>query len=105
MSKTTFTPGPWTFRQAYSNGEPSSIEIDAGARLRYNIATIASNDKAATMEGNARLIAAAPDLLAACQHALDTFGGVRPAEWMSASRAEFDMLTAAIAKAKGQPCQ
>jgi len=49
------------------------------------------------------MLKSAPKLLAACKHALDTFGGVRPEEYAAASRKEFDMLSAAIASAeKGQ---
>jgi hypothetical protein len=56
-------------------------------------------------ESNARLIAAAPDLLAACQKALDAFGGEiidSPLTGDECDRfAAILELTAAIAKAKG----
>lgn len=50
---------------------------------------------------NAHLISAAPELLKACRHALDTFGGVRPEQWAVASRHEYDLLFGAVAKAEG----
>lgn len=44
------------------------------------------------------LLVAAPDLLAACKHALDKYGGVRPDEFGEATE-EYDMLRAAVDKA------
>lgn len=51
---------------------------------------------------NAKLLRDRAALKAACKHALDTFGGVRPESWMIASRAEFDILTAAIEQCGGE---
>src|SRR3990167_4320837 len=74
MTHTQHTPGPWSIcGQDYSQ-IISLPDIDAGKRLQY-IARLLfhepgkSDDKPYTDEqiGNARLIAAAPDLLAALQ--------------------------------------
>jgi|HubBroStandDraft_5_1064220.scaffolds.fasta_scaffold329773_2 hypothetical protein len=63
--KTAHTSGPWQHRQAYDNGEPASFEVDAG---RSNICAVATGaGQPEREEANARLIAAAPDLLAALQ--------------------------------------
>ncbi len=73
--KTQHTPGPWTYRQAYDNGEPTAFEVDAG---RGNVATVATGaGDVDREEANARLIAAAPDLLAAlkqCTHFIENSG-------------------------------
>lgn len=52
------TPGPWRARQTYNNGEPAGIAVDAGCEP---ICETLTND--AVAQANARLIAAAPDLL------------------------------------------
>lgn len=92
------TPGPW-FIGSDEN------EIDApdpiNPSLPWYIATahryvgIEDEDQ---MSANARLIAAAPDLLAACEQLLATEQGVGPYEWERARIA----ARAAIAKAKGE---
>jgi len=56
MSK--HTPGPWTSREAYDNGEPCGMVIGP---MGYDIATSNEDENRA----NARLIAAAPEMLAA----------------------------------------
>ena len=68
------------------------------------LAVVGAVDRATSgqNEANARLFAAAPDMLAACELALESFGCVRPEAYAQASRREFDTLKAAITKAKGQ---
>ena len=51
-----------------------------------------------TTEANARLIAASPDLLAACEFALECL-----VDWDRENGEAGDMLRTAIAKAKGTP--
>lgn len=75
------TPGPWTISGA------STIKT-LGGNKTY-IASIAKNDRPA----NARLIAAAPDLLAALEELCLAPNKHRPDEYWEAARA-------AIAKAK-----
>lgn len=86
MSAPKFTPGPWIARQVNGHGRGWSV----------GPAWIGENTWLPEAEANARLIAAAPDLLAACadllQHASLT-------EHMSAASVE--RARAAIAKATG----
>lgn len=60
----THTPGPWNYRQAYSNGEPACLVVHSGAD---NICDVYPGERITSAteiaEANARLIASAPDLL------------------------------------------
>ena len=87
MSKATHTPGPW-------QNPDDSDAIVTESDWTVHIATVWNNDKVTTTEetANARLIAAAPDLLAA----LESFGVLAcTPEWDEKRRA-------AVAKAKGE---
>ena len=110
MNPPTHTPGPWV------------LVIDKGTSgvFRYEIRTAAPHNPAgwlgkhiATLNAfptmnpneNGALIAAAPDLLAACEAAL-SFGEGHPDRtpgWHDARLTTQLMLRAAIAKAKGDP--
>lgn len=80
--KATYSPGPWVLAK-------SGVSVDAGAtRIRME----ASADRE-EIKANARLIAAAPDLLEACRFAV---GYIGPAETV------LNVLHAAIAKAEGR---
>jgi hypothetical protein len=90
MSK--FTAGPW---QHIGDPEDDECRVRQTASVRrgdgfYSEITICENIRS---KGNANLIAAAPDLLAALEAVLSV-----------ADRAtlEFDLARAAIAKARGQ---
>lgn len=90
----THTPGPWT---VYKN-EPLDGSRHVALGSKYERAIVAG--KSAT--ANARLIAAAPDLLAACEAAID---GIE--EWNDFAETDkieeaVALLVAAIAKAKGE---
>ena len=88
MTNTQHTPGPW---HVDINGEGAITAPDGALIARLHNA---SRDD--LREANARLIAAAPDLLAALQAVADYWaGGDVPAEIDAAMRA-------AIAKATGQ---
>jgi hypothetical protein len=91
MSK--HTPGPWT-----ANG--TAIEAEAPNGRSDTVAHV-YGDRDAPVRGspraNAALISASPDLLAACEAALETFERRFP---MSPTTAD---LRAAIAKARGKP--
>jgi len=52
-------------------------------------------------EENANLFTAAPDLLAACEYALDAMSGPNGPEPTMAEKMAMDRLRAAIAKARG----
>ena len=86
MSNAKHTPGPWV-----TTPEPNGIEwsVDAG---KWGIATCAAEPGDGTTEANARLIAAAPDLLTALE---------RIAELSYDSEAT-RVAREAIAKARGE---
>ena len=79
------TPGPWTNEGPYHN----DLLIIGPAPDHREIAQVCGQDDEA--EANARLIAAAPDLLAACEHVAKYTHNLVLAE----------ILRAAIAKARG----
>lgn len=83
------TPGPWVVD---SNGN----YIDSATGI-----PVARLSATAQLDDNARLIAAAPDLLEACKAAVAVLGKEyydQPFEW----RPVYPKLKAAIAKAEGQ---
>ena len=102
MSEAKHTPGPWhSFQQA----DGTRFLVVSGDGSKPNEPVVASvAGYTATMhaaeEANARLIAAAPDLLAACRRIEAWFDGcigrgeLRP-------NVELDAIRAAIAKAGG----
>ena len=65
------TPGPWKYRQAYSNGEPCGIVITP---MGYDLNTSNPDEN----EANARLIASSPNLLAALKSAVSYLEANRP---------------------------
>ena len=90
----THTPGPWQSMHAgNANDEHArTIRSYGGAWIADVLRQGTEADRAA----NARLIAAAPDLLAALQHVFDAAedgGDMNDIDW--------DMLRAAIARAEG----
>ena len=87
-----FTPGPWTFER---RGMGHGYDI-VGGSLGETIVYDVRNSRHEKAVANARLIAAAPDLLTALQAILHTYddGGVPLAS-------AFEMANAAIAKAVG----
>ena len=107
MSK--HTPGPWSW--SYSDAtfaRPIAVTSDVGNFP--DVLTVSEDEdgpRAYIKTGDAYLIAAAPDLLEACQRALDVFGDkVLPDRPTEQEAREFEAvlcLTAAIAKAKGEP--
>ena len=90
MSNAKHTPGPWV-----TTPEPNGIEwgVDAG---KWGIATCAAEPGDGTTEANARLIASAPDLLAALSDllAIEGLEGDR--------RFALNKAFSAIAKARGE---
>jgi hypothetical protein len=95
MSK--HTPGPWSVGPWFDNyGEPEIIiehKADAG-----NLVIAVALGGLVGQEANARLIAAAPDLLEAL-NAMLTHMGMDEDEW---NKPTFDQARAAIAKAIGE---
>ena len=90
MSETKHTPGSW-------ERSHQSREIFGGSRHIASVHTAFGVWEA--NEANANLIAASPDLLAACEGLVDW---VDPNEAMDGLHRQIDDARAAIAKAKGK---
>jgi len=72
---TQHTPGPWRSHEVFIHGEPIGYEIHAGTELiaaRCYGSSTATANTCDRIAANARLIAAAPDLLAALEAASRT---------------------------------
>jgi hypothetical protein len=98
-TKATHTPGPWELMHA-EHGQHVEVVVNGG-----HIAVVFSGSfrDGSTGEANANLIAAAPDLIEACEKALNLIdgAGVLLAS-MSAERSRaVEALRAAVAKAEG----
>ncbi|MEB5935519.1 hypothetical protein MXL15_25360 [Pseudomonas mosselii] len=89
MSERKHTPGPWT---DLPRTECIAICGQDKARLQLGFVNSANPDRVAEGEANARLIAAAPDLLEALESCIE-HGSMTGAEWVA------DKARAAIAKA------
>ncbi len=92
-TKTTHTPGPWNIgeRQDGQRVEPYPVNYLPVSGHGQAIGRVyAGGFSDANIEANARLIAAAPDLLAALKHLIRDGG-----------RGDFPTAEAAIAKAEG----
>jgi len=83
------TPGPWTI---LDRGKLSTPQIMAGETATARIVD-RGQDKSAENEANASLIAAAPELLEACQRVADV--PFEPDKWRQ-------QVQSAVAKAKGE---
>ena len=97
------TPGPWKFeKELYSYSGEWLISYDAGEKGR-GIAIAETRVGSGYELGNARLIAAAPELLEALDGMLQIYGGSK--DWNGIkSSTELDCISqarAAIAKATG----
>ena len=93
-----FTPGPWIRFDYRVFAGPGALK---GAGAISQICFCANNKATRTpeAEANARLIAAAPDLLAAARAMVDSIQLEKPPErWAEAACALYD----AIAKAEGK---
>jgi hypothetical protein len=82
------TPGPWSL-----DSDAGQVHIVAAGAAIARVMAMRSDGCG---EANARLIAAAPDLLEALQAVID-HGSMTGADWAS------DKARAAIAKATGEP--
>ena len=87
MSKATHTPGPWTVSEDQAPNMGACIDAVNGVLIAE-----ASGDNEENQAANARIISAAPDLLAA----LESLTHPR------ADDSDIDMAREAIAKARGQ---
>jgi hypothetical protein len=98
MSDTKHTPGPWVPNDQHSGSEIWRVESDNGnwANDGYIIASLLGPDA----EANARLIAAAPDLLKALRWIMRECDG-HPDIALILPIAPFAYASGAIAKATG----
>lgn len=87
-----FTPGPWSFR---TNPNYSLDFFGGGTALICNV-------RIANQDANARLIAAAPELLEACIEALENDESCEGFNAANMDQALREKLRAAIAKAAGK---
>jgi hypothetical protein len=89
MPQSKHTPGPWAYRKAFDTSQTFYIEGPDGSWLCKS--TISAT------EANARLIAAAPELLEALKDAMATFANV---QFPHGEYRFMGMARAAIAKAE-----
>lgn len=104
---TKHTPGPWTMHHCFNDGaEVCAIAPVAwcGAASTYGASSTQRID-AAEARANARLIAAAPDLLEACEILTEAQRRADAGEHggFGCYVDAVDKARAAIAKAKGEP--
>lgn len=94
-----FTPGPWTIGYKFKSQWHDTIKIyGKGAVQICQVSTDGQRNDSEINKANAYLIAAAPDLLEACQEFMDC----EPyANLLGGNEHVIDMIKAAIAKAKG----
>ena len=83
----THTPGPWTF--TVEKDGSFGVEIPDGHSVWYGL-----EGSCQECFGNMHLIAAAPDLLAACENLENDNGAIPHHAWK--------MVQAAIARARGE---
>ncbi|HFF2105780.1 TPA: hypothetical protein ACGBGH_004783 [Pseudomonas aeruginosa] len=98
MSK--HTPGPW-----FVNGRESYtkyVEARIGGGLLQEVAACGPTEQQEQQEANARLIAAAPELLEALQGMIEVYGGQYNDDCLPKASTELELIQqarAAIAKA------
>ena len=96
MSK--HTPGPWT-EHKWNSEEHQVSALGGTVALVSHSHSLITDEQA---DANATLIAAAPELLAACKLALDWHADGTPVEEMSSmEQTAINALEAAIRKAEG----
>ena len=102
---TEHTPGPWTYTWVEMGGydcmSDAYVISDANHNTIADIDThmMGTRDSTPWLEECAAVMCAAPELLAACEAALDSLGAFAPP---IARDRIVPMLRAAIAKAKGE---
>lgn len=97
MSGVKHTPGPWFARRA--GFSTVYIEARIGSGMLQEVAACGPTEVVGHQESNARLIAAAPELLELVKMVHESFGGGLV---MTFSEADVESFSAAIAKATGE---
>lgn len=101
MSAPGFTPGPWSVRNGDTVVGPLGNVV--AECCGYSVdATAAAQRKQGGREANAALLAAAPDLFAACKIVDGLCRTVNDITFICASNALRELLRAALAKAEGR---
>lgn len=101
------TPGPWTFDDKYSTTDTFFItgpKHQNVVEIHRTIEELSDFGSDAEDRANARLIAAAPDLLEACQNARNVLAAIAVGDLkeVRANSPALQMLRNAIAKAEGR---
>lgn len=96
--KAAHTPGPWNCNRSSASG----YDIVCSENSPTDVCVISRRDKTTgEIDANARLIAAAPELLAALETAYMALIGYLPAHRNDVTDAAIGAARAAITKAKG----
>ena len=101
MSETSHTPGPWEVSTWQKDGTAAGVyqeDAETGEDLDF-ICHMEEDIEPLEMMANARLIASAPALLAACKAAVEATGG--SAIWNGETKKFLEMCEAAIQQAEG----
>ena len=95
-----FTPGPWSWNDA------AGVGVMDGRRMKQRVAGVFVDGEIMLpfeeMKANAHLIASAPDLLAACEAALEEITLFTDGERDDGQEKLLNQLRRAIDKAKGE---
>lgn len=102
--QSSFTPGPWVVRTI--DQSLATVETQDGEYIICNAAQLRGDDwktEHAERKANARLIAAAPDLLAALQRIVAVLDKQVASPHLAERASPLTQAKAAIAKATGEP--
>jgi hypothetical protein len=105
MDMNKYTSGPWFISSSYPSKRSVVSWIDTSDGFRWDIAEVAMEPGDGTKEANARLIAAAPDLLEAVQAMMIGCRIGEEGRWLSIafpSAQALNLAVAAIAKVRGE---
>ena len=97
-TKSTHTPGPWLVHPDV----PGQIVVDDGEGGTFLVAEVERAMQSAEGDANARLIAAAPDLLAALRIIAYGIIGRMDASYAEVVEGMTDIAKAALARAEGR---
>ena len=96
------TPGPWIAEETSPHSEmdmPAAFDISDGITITAVVYCTSNSERSDKAAANARLIAAAPELLDELKSALRIF----ERDQVKASPAQYARIRAAIAKAEATP--
>ena len=92
------TPGPWNMQKREPGDKTIFVSQPADGYHRLRAEIDCDDCDTETAEANARLIAAAPELLEACKLLIEVFNRSGASDYPTVKKA-----AAAIAKAEGRP--